>query len=91
MDPLHLHAMLHQASCLRSCFASADPWRLLVERHPLLLDIVDVLSRREQRHPQLVRAQLMNVYQRYAEEWQQVQQLFQHEPAETGRFFVAAL
>lgn len=69
----HLRAMLWQNRILRQIFLTDSPWYSFVRHYPSLMDIVDRTSILENVMPELMQNQLVQLYQRYLHEWEQVQ------------------
>lgn len=74
-DRFVLEAMIAQRDMLRQCFASTNPWVALRNRYPDLEKTVTRIARATGKAPAHLATHIRNLYERYADEWDQVQHL----------------
>lgn len=66
----HLRAMLWQVQTLRQLLSTDTPWDSLVRHYPQMMDIIDRMDMFE---PIWLQNELVQMYQRYVNEWEDVQ------------------
>jgi len=68
----HLRAMLWQARVLRQLLVTDNPWKSLARYYPRMMDIIDRTAAFEGLAPMRMQDQFVQMYQRYANEWDDV-------------------
>lgn len=84
-DRFALKLMLQQRDTIRSCLVAASPWVALRRQHPVLEKTVTRLAKATCSSPEQLAAQVLDLYRRYAGEWDQVQYLLGTEASHTQR------
>jgi hypothetical protein len=64
--------MLWQVKVLRQLLSTKAPWDSLTRYYPRLMDIIDRTTASEHLAPEVMQEQIMLLYQRYVNEWEQV-------------------
>lgn len=72
-DAIYLRAMQRQVMTLRSILSGPDQWYSLCERYPVLEEIADQITAHEGIAISVVQAQLLQLYERYVQEWTDIQ------------------
>jgi Queuosine biosynthesis protein QueC len=67
--PTHLLAMLHQVEELHAILSTRSPWASFVCKYPSLADVVDRIAPYTGIAPEVMREQLICLYQTYVCEW----------------------
>lgn len=70
-DGDHLRAMLAQVASLRTCLAKDNPWEGLSTYYPQLLEIVDEMENEKVLPKQVLRSNLIGLYEHYVSEWEE--------------------
>jgi hypothetical protein len=64
--------MLWQVRVLQQLLSTGTPWESMTRYYPRLMDIIDRTATSERLKPEAMQEQLVLLYRRYINEWEQV-------------------
>jgi hypothetical protein len=74
-DGAHLRAMLAQVDMLREIQQARDAWSVMIKHYPILQEMVEKMQAGSSAEQEILKQQLLHLYQEYVAEWDQVSPL----------------